>query len=59
VDIGGTQAKDFGVIGCTGGRYDLAHLFLFHVTADGSIDDIVAYWDNVDWKKQLGWLEVD
>jgi len=59
VDIGGTQAKDFGVIGCNGGRYDLAHLFLFHVAADGLIDDIVAYWDNVDWKKQLGWLEVD
>jgi len=59
VDIGGTQAKDFGVIGCTGGRYNLAHLFLFHVAADGSIDDVVAYWDNVDWKRQLGWLEVD
>ena len=59
VGIGGTQAKDFGVIGCTGGRYDLPHLFLFHVAAGGLIDDIVAYWDNVDWKKQLGWFEVD
>lgn len=57
--IGGTQAKDFGVIVCTGGQYDLPHLFLFHVGDDGLIDDIVAYWDNVDWKKQLGWLEVD
>lgn len=57
--IGGTQAKDFGVIGCAGGHYDLPHLFLFHVGEDGLIDDIVAYWDNVHWKKQLGWLEVD
>ena len=57
--IGGTQAKDFGIIACTGGRYELPHLFLFHVTGDGLIDDIVAYWDNVGWKKQLGCLEVD
>ena len=59
VSIGGTQAKDFGIIACTGGHYELAHLFMFHVTGDGLIDDIVAYWDNVDWKKQLGCLEVD
>lgn len=59
VSIGGTQAKAFGVIACTGGHYDLPHLFVFHVGLDGLIDDIAAYWDNVDWKKQLGWLEVD
>jgi len=59
VTIGGTQAKDFGVIGCTGGHYDLPHLFLFHVNDEGLIDDLVAYWDNVHWKSQLGWLEVD
>ncbi len=59
VSIGGTQAKDFGVIACTGGHYDLPHLFLFHVNDDGLIDDLVAYWDNVHWKNQLGWLEVD
>jgi ketosteroid isomerase-like protein len=59
VGIGGTQAKDFGIIGCTGGHYQIPHLFLFHVTGDGLIDDIVAYWDNVGWKKQLGCLEVD
>ena len=29
------------------------------MTGDGLIDDIVAYWDNVDWKRQLGCLEVD
>jgi ketosteroid isomerase-like protein len=59
VIIGGTQAKDFGVIACTGGHYDLLHLFLFHVNDEGLIDDLVAYWDNVHWKNQLGWLEVD
>jgi steroid delta-isomerase-like uncharacterized protein len=59
VTIGGTQARDFGVIACAGGHYELPHLFLFHVTGDGLIDDIVAYWDNVSWKKQLGCLEVD
>jgi ketosteroid isomerase-like protein len=59
VGIGGTQAKDFGTIACTGGRYQVPHLFLFQVTGGGLIDDIVAYWDNADWKKQLGCLEVD
>ncbi len=57
--IGGTQARAFGIIFCAGGHYELPHLFLFHVTGDGLIDDIVAYWDNVAWKKQLGCLEVD
>ena len=59
VSIGGTQARHFGIIACTGGHYELPHLFLFHVTGDGLIDDIVAYWDDVGWKKQLGCLEVD
>jgi ketosteroid isomerase-like protein len=57
--IGGTQARDFGIIACTGARYELPHLFVFHVTGDGLIDDIVGYWDNVAWKKQLGCLEID
>jgi steroid delta-isomerase-like uncharacterized protein len=59
VSLGGTQAKPFGTIACIGGRYELPHLFLFHVTGDGLIDDIAAYWDNVAWKRQLGFLEVD
>ena len=59
VSMGGTQARPFGTIACTGGHYELPHLFLFHVTGDGLIDDIVAYWDNVGWKKELGCLEVD
>jgi steroid delta-isomerase-like uncharacterized protein len=59
VSIGGTQAMAFGGIACQGRRYQLPHLFLFRVTADGLIGDIVAYWDNADWKRQLGCLEVD
>jgi len=59
VSIGGTQARDFGVIASRGGHYDLPHLFLLHVDGDGFIDDIVAYWDSADWQKQLDWLEVD
>ncbi|MGH3250610.1 MAG: nuclear transport factor 2 family protein [Trebonia sp.] len=58
VGTGGTQARAFGLIACAGGRYQVPHLFLFHVAGDGLIDDIVAYWDDVDWKKQLGCLEV-
>ena len=59
VDIGGTQAKHFGTIACTGGHYQLPQLFLFHVTDGGLIDDIVAYCDNASWKQQLGCREVD
>jgi steroid delta-isomerase-like uncharacterized protein len=59
VSIGGTQARAFGGIACTGQRYQLPHLFLFRVSGDGLIEDIVAYWDNATWKRQLGCLEVD
>jgi predicted ester cyclase len=59
VSFGGTQARPFGIIAAAGGRFELPHLFLFHLTGDGLIDDIVAYWDNVDWKQQLRCLEVD
>ena len=59
VSVNGTQARPFGIIACTGGHYVLPHLFLFHVTGDGLIDDVVAYWDNVVWKRQLGCVEVD
>ncbi|MEV0227167.1 nuclear transport factor 2 family protein [Streptomyces sp. NPDC050704] len=58
-DFSGTQHQHFGVIACAGHRYLLPHLFLFHVTDDGLIDDVVAYWDNARFKQQLGWLEVD
>ena len=34
-------------------------MVLFRVSGDGLIEDIVAYWDDVGWKKQLGCLEVD
>ena len=59
VSISGTQARAFGGIACTGQRYRLPHVFLFRVTGSGLIDDVVAYWDNVAWKMQLGCGEVD
>jgi steroid delta-isomerase-like uncharacterized protein len=59
VSIGGTQAKPFGAIAGIGQRYQLPHLFLFRMTGDGLIADIVAYWDDATWKRQLGCLEVD
>lgn len=59
VTIGGTQAKDFGSIRNQGRRYDLPHLFLFHVDGEGLIDRIAAYWDTADWYEQLGKVQVD
>lgn len=59
VTIGGTQEKDFGTIGCNGGKYWIPHLFLLHVNEDGLIDDIAGYWDGTGWFRQLGRVEVD
>ena len=59
VTIGGTQARDFGSIMNQGRRYDLPHLFLFHVDDEGLIDRVVAYWDTADWYRQLGKVQVD
>jgi hypothetical protein len=59
VTIGGTQAKDFGAIMNQGRRYDLPHLFLFHVDDEGLIDRIVAYWDTANWYTQLAKVQVD
>jgi steroid delta-isomerase-like uncharacterized protein len=55
----GTQGKDFGTLANQQRHYDLLHLFLFHVDRDGLIDDIVTYWDNADWYRQLGRVECD
>ena len=57
--ISGVQGKDFGTLANLGKAYDLPHLFLFHVDAEGLIDDIVAYWDTGDWYRQLGRFECD
>ena len=59
VDIAGTQARTFGAIACHELRYDLPHLFLFHVNENDQIDRIVAYWDTADWYRQLGKVEAD
>jgi steroid delta-isomerase-like uncharacterized protein len=59
VDIAGTQARTFGAIACRELRYDLPHLFLFHVNDNRQIDRIVAYWDTADWYRQLGKIEAD
>ncbi|MGH2667696.1 MAG: nuclear transport factor 2 family protein [bacterium] len=59
VNIGGTQAKHFGGIRNVGRRYDLPHVFLFHLDESGKIDRIVSYWDTADWYQQLGKIEVD
>lgn len=58
VTIGGNQAKAFGAVGPAGRRYDLPHLFVFHVGGDALIDSIRAYWDSCDWYSQLGWKEI-
>jgi steroid delta-isomerase-like uncharacterized protein len=59
VTISGTQAKDWGTIGTLGRHYDLPHLFLFHLSDDGLIDRITAYWDGADYYRQLGRVEID
>ncbi len=59
VVISGTQAKPYGAIANQGLHYDLPHVFLFRVGKDGLIEEITGYWDNADFYRQLGRLEVD
>jgi steroid delta-isomerase-like uncharacterized protein len=59
VVISGTQAKPYGTITNQGLHYDLPHVFLFQVGKDGLIEEITGYWDNADFYRQLGRLEVD
>lgn len=59
VMISGTQAKPYGTIANQGLHFDLPHVFLFRVGKDGLIEEVTAYWDNADFYRQLGRLEID
>jgi ketosteroid isomerase-like protein len=59
VDIEGTQQLAWGFITPAGKHFSEPHLFVFHVDADGLIDDITAYWNNAGICTQLGHNEVD
>ena len=59
VTIGGTQAKVWGTIESRGNRFDVRHLFLFHVSGEGRIDKVSAYWDGAEMNRQLGRVEID
>jgi steroid delta-isomerase-like uncharacterized protein len=59
VVISGTQAKPYGTIANQGLHYDLPNIFLFRVGKDGLIEEVTGYWDNADFYRQLGRLEVD
>jgi len=59
VVISGTQDRPYGTIANQGLHFDLPHVFLFRVGKDGLIEEITGYWDNADFYRQLGRLEVD
>ncbi len=59
VVISGTQTKPYGTIANQGLHFDLPHVFLFRVGKDGLIEEVTGYWDNADFYRQLGRLEVD
>lgn len=59
VVISGTQAKPYGTIANQGLHFDLPHVFLFRVGEDGLVEEVTGYWDNADFYRQLGRLEVD
>jgi len=52
-------ARDWGSVGNQGRSFDLPHLFVFHVDADGLIDRIAGYWDSALFFQQLGRFEID
>ncbi len=59
VVISGTQAKPYGTIANQGLHFDLPHVFLFRVGKNGLIEEVTGYWDNADFYRQFGRLEVD
>jgi steroid delta-isomerase-like uncharacterized protein len=59
VVISGTQAKPWSSVGSQGRSFQSPHLFVFHVNADGKIDNIRSYSDNAGVRAQLGCLDVD
>ena len=59
VVISGTQAKHWSSVRSQGRSFQSPHLFVFHVNADGKIDNIRSYSDNADVRVQLGCLDVD
>lgn len=59
VTIRGTQAKVWGTIDDRHRSFALRHLFLLRVGDAGLIDSVSAYWDNADFYRQLGRVEID
>jgi steroid delta-isomerase-like uncharacterized protein len=57
--VSGTQAASWGPVANSGKHYEVPHLFVLHVSPDGLIDAIAAYWDNALLYRQLGHAEVD
>lgn len=58
VYIGGTQNKDAFGIANEGNRYWLEHLFIIQINEQGSITKLTSYWDNAEWYRQLGEVEI-
>jgi steroid delta-isomerase-like uncharacterized protein len=59
VTVSGTQADTWFTVSARGGSFSVAHLFVFHVGAEGLIDSVAAYWDNASVYRQLGHVEVN
>lgn len=59
VVLSGTQAAAWAQFSNRGQSFRVPHLFVLHVSDDGLIDSITAYWDNASLSRQLGHLEVD
>lgn len=59
VHIGGTQTKDAFGISNQGKHYWLRHLFIIETNEAGQITQVISFWDNADWFRQLGKTVLD
>lgn len=59
VDISGTQVKEAFGVPSQGKPYNLRHLFVIETNEAGLITHMTAFWDNVDWFRQLGKASID
>ncbi|WP_299685637.1 ester cyclase [uncultured Tateyamaria sp.] len=59
VDVSGTQEKEAFGVPSRGHAYTVRHLFVLDTNDDGKITHMTAFWDNVDWFRQLGKTTID
>lgn len=58
VNIQGTQVKEAFGVQSRGRSYNVRHVFIFEVSGAGKITHVTSFWDNAQWYRQLGKIDL-